>query len=299
MAHPIQGDEEDTAAGATSAQNNAIAPRPPRRHRAARQGHSCLPQAFCPPRRSVLQACALEQHAARRSQRPRHGETIGRHRICRARTARVSALLVLFDANTVRRRATRYSCSAAKRPRATPPPHTLPARHCDTARQTIQLAAPAPTRTGSRGALTYVTTAWPDHRAAPRPHHGAPPPAASPTVPVEYRDRRGVATHIGRRRDASAPSAQCCHPAGRTDVLMGFCCRRDLDAHGCRIREARAPQRPLHRTRSPTRSGAGERTILNARGSGRADRSHRRRSRRSRCCNPKPLGRRRHGCESA
>ncbi len=93
------------------------------------------------------------KHAARRSQLPRHGETIGQHRICWARTAGVSALPVWFDGSTVQRHATRYSCSAAKRPSATPPPHTFsapPARHCDTARQTIQLAAPAPTRTGSR-----------------------------------------------------------------------------------------------------------------------------------------------------
>ena len=54
------------------------------------------------------------------------------------------------------------------------------------------------------------------------------------------------ATHIGRRRDASAPSAPCCHPAGRTDVLMGFCCRRDLDAH--RLSHSWSPSTPAATT---------------------------------------------------
>ena len=102
---------------------------------------------------SHLQACALKQHAARRSQRPRHGETIGQHRICWAAPPEFFAA-VWFDANTVRRHATRYSCSAAKRPRATPPPHTLQPLQLGTATpraQTIQLAAPVPPRTDSRG----------------------------------------------------------------------------------------------------------------------------------------------------
>lgn len=154
-----------------------------------------------------------------------HGyrETIGQHRTYWARTAGVSAVPAWFDARTVPRRATRCSCSAAKRLRATATAASLLSASSSALRHRAPgrpARPPGPTRTGPSG--HWRTSRQRGLVAKQRRLHrsrisnrGAPRSAAPLTVPVECRDYRSVAPHIGRRHGASAPCRPCCRPASR------------------------------------------------------------------------------------
>ena len=224
-------------AGATNAQKNAIAPRPPRRHHPARQGHSCLPQAFCPPRRSVIFKPARLSNTPRvdhngHGTAKRSGSTAsaGPHR--RNSSLPCGSTPTRCDVTRRGTRAARLSARARHRRRTPFSPSSSALRH----RAPRPSSSPHPfPRAPTPGGPDVCHHSVPDHRATPptpqpRPDHGAPPHAAPPTVPVECGDCRSAAARIGRRHGESAPCAPCCRPAGRTRRADGFC-RAEILTH--------------------------------------------------------------------
>lgn len=118
-----------------------------------------------------------------------HGrrETLVQHRICLVRTTGVSPCLCGSTPELCPSRTTQCACSAAKRPRATSPPHTLsapPAGRCDTAPHAALLATPTPRSRDLNGhwRTSHSVSCWPSCAAC----------TAASSQP--WRDASGTAT---------------------------------------------------------------------------------------------------------